>query len=74
MSPKEWRARRNGYDDIDLMIPAPLVQIVTGIQGHYQQINSQTGALHVKEFQAMAISKKYSPPAYESTDDPSARF
>jgi len=58
VSPKEWRARRSGYDNIDLVIPAPLVQTVTGVQGHYQQINSQTGALHVKEFENLAHSKK----------------
>ena len=58
MSPKEWRARRSGYDDIDLMIPAPLVQTVTGTQGHYQQINSLTAPLHVKEFMEMAMAPK----------------
>jgi len=58
VSPKEWRARRSGYDDIDLMIPAPLVQTVTGTQGHYQQINSLTAPLHVKEFMEMAMAPK----------------
>jgi len=58
VSPKEWCPRRSGYNDIDLVIPAPLVQTVTGTQGHYQQINSQTSALHVKEFEELAYSKK----------------
>jgi len=58
VSPKEWQARRGGYDNIDLMIPAPLVQTVTGTQGHYQQINSQTTPLHVQEFMEMAVSAK----------------
>jgi len=58
VSPKEWQAKRSGYDDIDLMIPQPLVQTVTGTQGHYQQINSQTAALHVKEFMDLATSPK----------------
>jgi len=57
VSPKEWRARQSGYENIDLVIPAPLVQTVAGTQGHYQQINSQTGALHVKEFEDLAFSK-----------------
>jgi len=59
VSPKEWRARQSGYGDIDLIIPAPLVQTVSGSQGHYQQINSQTGALHVKEFENLATSRKW---------------
>ena len=58
MSPKEWCARRSGYKDIDLMIPAPLVQTVAGTQGHYQQSNSLTGPLHVKQFEEMALSRK----------------
>jgi len=58
VSPKEWFPRKSGYDNIDLIIPAPLLQTVTGTQGHYQQINSQTGALHVKEFEKMAFSTK----------------
>jgi len=58
VSPKEWHARRSGYEDIDLIIPQPIVQTVTGTQGHYQQINSQTGALHFKEFENMALSAK----------------
>ena len=58
VSPKEWQARRSGYDDIDLMIPVPLLQTVTGTQGHYQQINSQSEPVHVKEFMEMAMSPK----------------
>ncbi|ELU02724.1 hypothetical protein CAPTEDRAFT_102794, partial [Capitella teleta] len=37
--PKEWCPRRGGYDDLDLMIPAPISQMVTGCQGLYQQYN-----------------------------------
>ena len=69
MSPKEWQARRSGYDNIDLMIPAPLVQTVTGTQGHYQQINSVSAPLHVKEFMELATSPKYAPPACASVDE-----
>ena len=25
--PKEWVPRRNGYDDLDIMIPAPITQV-----------------------------------------------
>jgi len=57
VSPKEWRPRQSGYEDIDLVIPAPLVQTVNGTLGHYQQSNSQIGGLHVKEFEEMARSK-----------------
>ena len=30
--PKEWVPRKN-YEDIDITIPAPILQVVTGTQG-----------------------------------------
>ena len=56
--PKEWCPRRGGYDDIDLMIPAPISQMVTGCQGLYQQYNITKKPLHVKEFEKLATSDK----------------
>lgn len=57
--PPEWVARKNGYDDVDLMIPAPISQVVTGCQGLYQQYNIQKKPMHVKEFEKMATSDRY---------------
>ncbi|KAK0069712.1 lysine-specific demethylase 4B-like isoform X1 [Biomphalaria pfeifferi] len=67
--PKEWVPRKNGYDDIDLMIPAPIEQIVTGHQGLYTQFNVQKKALHVKEFEAMANSPRYRTPNHFDYED-----
>ena len=56
--PKEWVPRRSGYDDIDVMIPAPISQMVTGCQGLYQQYNIQKKPMHVNEFKKMANSDR----------------
>lgn len=41
--PPEWVPRKGGYDvdQLDVTIPAPICQVVTGKQGLYQQINIQ---------------------------------
>lgn len=58
MAPKEWKARRGGYENVDLVIPAPIEQHISGGQGRYQQCNSLKQALHVKEFEALAKSRR----------------
>ncbi|ESN92731.1 hypothetical protein HELRODRAFT_132346, partial [Helobdella robusta] len=60
--PASWIPRRSGYDDIDVMIPGPLKQIIKGGQGKYQCSNIKQDSMHVKDFKAMANSKKYRPP------------
>ncbi|KAH9519676.1 hypothetical protein Btru_003298 [Bulinus truncatus] len=67
--PKEWVPRKQGYDNIDLMIPAPIEQIVTGQQGLYTQFNVQKKALHVKEFEEMANSPRYRTPNHFDYED-----
>ncbi|GFY58072.1 lysine-specific demethylase 4A [Trichonephila inaurata madagascariensis] len=66
--PDGWTPR-NGYDNIDLIIPAPIIQDVTGSQGLYQQINIQRKAMTVKEFKVLANNKKYSTPAHFDYED-----
>ncbi|KAH7980735.1 hypothetical protein HPB49_018771 [Dermacentor silvarum] len=39
--PKEWISRKGGYDDIEMDIPSPISQVVSGGQGLYQQYNIQ---------------------------------
>lgn len=57
--PKEWKPRKH-YDDIDdLMIPAPIQQMVTGQSGLFTQYNIQKKAMTVKEFRQLANSDKY---------------
>ena len=57
--PKEWKPRDRKYDDVDLMIPAPISQMVNGCQGVYQQYNIQKKPLHVTEFEKLANSEKW---------------
>ncbi|MCJ8745296.1 hypothetical protein PDJAM_G00128700 [Pangasius djambal] len=56
--PKEWKPRRS-YDDIDdLLIPAPIQQVVTGQSGLFTQYNIQKKPMTVKEFRKTANSDK----------------
>lgn len=57
--PKEWKPRKH-YDDIeDLVIPAPIQQMVTGQSGLFTQYNIQKKPMTVKEFRQLANSDKY---------------
>ncbi|XP_061191463.1 lysine-specific demethylase 4A-like [Saccostrea echinata] len=62
--PPEWSPRRSGYDDIDITIPAPINQVVTGCQGLYQQFNVQKKAIHCKDFEKLANSDRYRTPRH----------
>ncbi|XP_005388731.1 PREDICTED: lysine-specific demethylase 4C [Chinchilla lanigera] len=67
--PKEWKPRRC-YDDIDnLLIPAPIQQMVTGQSGLFTQYNIQKKAMTVKEFRQLANSGKYCTPRYLDYED-----
>ncbi|XP_049752735.1 lysine-specific demethylase 4C [Elephas maximus indicus] len=67
--PKEWKPRQC-YDDIDdLLIPAPIQQIVTGQSGLFTQYNIQKKAMTVKEFRQLANSGKYCTPRYLDYED-----
>ncbi|XP_067839747.1 lysine-specific demethylase 4C-like isoform X6 [Heptranchias perlo] len=67
--PKGWKPRRN-YDNIDnLVIPAPIQQMVTGQSGLFTQYNIQKKPLTVKEFRRLANSDKYCTPRYLDYED-----
>ncbi|GAB1288595.1 Lysine-specific demethylase 4C [Apodemus speciosus] len=67
--PKEWKPRQC-YDDIDnLLIPAPIQQMVTGQSGLFTQYNIQKKAMTVKEFRQLANSSKYCTPRYLDYED-----
>lgn len=54
--PKGWKPRRS-YDDIDdLMIDAPIQQMVAGQSGLFTQYNIQKKPLSVQEFRRLANS------------------
>ncbi|KGL84070.1 Lysine-specific demethylase 4A, partial [Tinamus guttatus] len=61
---------RQCYDDIDeLVIPAPIQQVVTGQSGLFTQYNIQKKAMTVREFRRIANSDKYCTPRYTDFED-----
>lgn len=62
--PSEWVPRKSGYDNLDLMIPAPIEQVVQGCQGLYTQYNIQRKAMHINDFKKLANSEKYQTPKH----------
>ncbi|NXO30897.1 KDM4C demethylase, partial [Cisticola juncidis] len=61
---------RKNYDDIeDLVIPAPIQQMVTGQSGLFTQYNIQKKPMTVKEFKQLANSDKYRTPRYIDYED-----
>ncbi|XP_076623452.1 lysine-specific demethylase 4C isoform X1 [Colletes latitarsis] len=69
--PPEWIPRKGGYnlDDLNLTIPAPICQVVTGKQGLYQQINIQKKSMTVKEYSKLANSERYNTPRHFDYED-----
>ncbi|XP_076171506.1 lysine-specific demethylase 4C [Ptiloglossa arizonensis] len=69
--PPEWVPRKGGYnlDDLNLTIPAPICQVVTGKQGLYQQINIQKKSMTVKEYSKLANSERYNTPRHFDYED-----
>ncbi|KAM9350149.1 lysine-specific demethylase 4A isoform 1-T1 [Symphorus nematophorus] len=67
--PKEWKPR-GSYDNIDdLVIPAPIQQVVTGQSGLFTQYNIQKKAMTVREFRKMANSDKFCSPHYDDFEE-----
>ncbi|XP_054290259.1 lysine-specific demethylase 4A-like isoform X2 [Macrosteles quadrilineatus] len=69
--PPEWKPRKNGYDldTLNVTIPAPICQVVTGKQGLYQQINITKKSMSVQEYKKMADNPRYNtPPSFDYED------
>uniref|UniRef100_A0A4W6FAF0 [histone H3]-trimethyl-L-lysine(9) demethylase n=1 Tax=Lates calcarifer TaxID=8187 RepID=A0A4W6FAF0_LATCA len=67
--PKEWKPR-GSYDDIDdLVIPAPIQQVVTGQSGLFTQYNIQKKSMTVREFRRIANSDKFCSPHYDDFEE-----
>ncbi|XDV36474.1 hypothetical protein PO909_006242 [Leuciscus waleckii] len=67
--PKDWKPRRT-YDDIDdLVIPAPIQQVVTGQSGLFTQYNIQKKPMTVREFRKTANTDKFCNPIYADFDE-----
>ncbi|XP_008559898.1 uncharacterized protein LOC103580058 isoform X1 [Microplitis demolitor] len=69
--PPEWVPRKGGYDvsQMDLSIPAPICQVVTGKQGLYQQINIQKKSMTIQEYEKLANSERYATPKHFDYED-----
>ncbi|XP_060889825.1 lysine-specific demethylase 4B [Labrus mixtus] len=67
--PEGWKPRKS-YDSIeDMVIPAPITQVVTGQSGLFTQYNIQKKSMTVGEYRKMANSKKYCTPRHKDFDD-----
>uniref|UniRef100_A0A8B9LK88 [histone H3]-trimethyl-L-lysine(9) demethylase n=1 Tax=Astyanax mexicanus TaxID=7994 RepID=A0A8B9LK88_ASTMX len=67
--PKDWKPRRT-YDDIDdLIIPAPIQQVVTGQSGLFTQYNIQKKPMSVREFRKVSNTEKFSRPRHADFEE-----
>ncbi|KAI8037116.1 hypothetical protein M5D96_009863 [Drosophila gunungcola] len=71
--PAEWVPRKSGYDieNINMTIPAPICQVVTGrAHGLYQQINiQQRRQMTLRQFMEKASSELHQTPRHFDYDD-----
>ncbi|XP_010860434.1 PREDICTED: lysine-specific demethylase 4D [Bison bison bison] len=67
--PKEWKARQT-YDDInDILITAPLQQVVSGRAGVFTQYHKKKKAMTVAEYRHLANTEKYQTPFYSDFEE-----
>uniref|UniRef100_A0A3Q3KLJ6 [histone H3]-trimethyl-L-lysine(9) demethylase n=1 Tax=Monopterus albus TaxID=43700 RepID=A0A3Q3KLJ6_MONAL len=72
--PKGWKPRRT-YDDIDdLVIPAPIQQVVTGQSGLFTQYNIQKKPMTVHEFRKTSNMDKFCNPRYADFEELERKF
>uniref|UniRef100_A0A3B5AM62 [histone H3]-trimethyl-L-lysine(9) demethylase n=1 Tax=Stegastes partitus TaxID=144197 RepID=A0A3B5AM62_9TELE len=72
--PKGWKPRKT-YDDIDdLVIPAPIQQVVTGQSGLFTQYNIQKKPMTVHEFRKTSNMDKFCSPRYVDFDELERKF
>ncbi|XP_023809821.1 lysine-specific demethylase 4A isoform X3 [Oryzias latipes] len=72
--PKGWKPRRT-YDDVDdLLIPAPIQQVVTGQSGLFTQYNIQKKPMLVHEFQKTSNLDKFCSPRFVDFNELEKKF
>ncbi|XP_034564438.1 lysine-specific demethylase 4A-like isoform X4 [Notolabrus celidotus] len=72
--PKSWKPRQT-YDDIgDLVIPAPVQQVVTGQSGLFTQYNIQKKPMTVQEFRKTSNIDKFCNPQCVDFDELERKF
>ncbi|XP_054548891.1 lysine-specific demethylase 4D-like [Talpa occidentalis] len=62
--PKGWQARQTYADIDDILIAAPLQQVVSGRAGVFTQYHRRRPAMTVGEFRRLAESARYRPPPH----------
>ncbi|KAH8391108.1 hypothetical protein KR215_007141 [Drosophila sulfurigaster] len=70
--PVEWIPRKSGYDieNINMTIPAPINQVVTGAHGVYQQFNiQQRRQMTLRQFRDKANSEMFQTPRHIDYED-----
>ncbi|XP_072555812.1 lysine-specific demethylase 4B isoform X2 [Paramormyrops kingsleyae] len=67
--PKEWKPRQSYETVEEMVIPAPIMQVVTGQSGLFTQYNIQKKSMTVGEYRKLANSKKYCTPCHKDFDD-----
>uniref|UniRef100_A0A8C7SPZ1 [histone H3]-trimethyl-L-lysine(9) demethylase n=1 Tax=Oncorhynchus mykiss TaxID=8022 RepID=A0A8C7SPZ1_ONCMY len=71
--PKDWKPRHT-YDIDDLVIPAPIQQVVTGQSGLFTQYNIQKKPMTVREFRKTANTDKFCNPRYVDFEELERKF
>uniref|UniRef100_A0A1A8LHS6 [histone H3]-trimethyl-L-lysine(9) demethylase n=2 Tax=Nothobranchius pienaari TaxID=704102 RepID=A0A1A8LHS6_9TELE len=72
--PKGWKPRKS-YDNVDdLVIPAPIQQVVTGQSGLFTQYNIQKKPMTVHEFRKTSSLEKFCSPRCVDFDDLERKF
>lgn len=56
-------------DKIDLTIPTPISQVVSGKQGLYQQINVQRRPMSLSQFAELSKTERYETPEHDDYAD-----
>lgn len=70
--PKEWVARKSGYDLdqlADFRIKSPIEQRVEGKEGIYTSYNITQRSMRLREFEAMANKSKHATPNHSNYDE-----
>ncbi|XP_032497032.1 lysine-specific demethylase 4D-like [Phocoena sinus] len=67
--PQDWKARKT-YDDIDdILIAAPLQQVISGQAGVFTQHHKKNKAMTLSEYRRLANSERHQTPFYSDFED-----
>ncbi|XP_055531685.1 probable lysine-specific demethylase 4A [Wyeomyia smithii] len=74
--PAEWIPRKQGYDlrNINVTIKTPISQVVSGMQGLYQQLNIQKRSMTVQEFYGKTRQERHATPKHFDYEDLEKKF